>query len=1264
MPVLPFTIIPKELGSLGPDKGVELMRRLIWAEAARIKIPPHCVTVSSNIYAPDGGIDAEVTNDNADDVSFIPVGHTCFQFKATGLSETDCKKEVHVGGDQLKPLKSGIHRVISAGGNYVLVLLKELTPNQIEERVNAVKEAFTKKGYPNVEVHVLSAEHIASIAERFPSIVAWLKPIYNVDSYSGWKENSDVYSPRRFVSDEMRSDWIREVRKVLRAPGPACPFFRVIGLPGIGKTRLVFETLAAEDLSSRVIYVTADSFIHSALFSMIKNDKHLSVILVVDECDSHQHQDLVRVFANQGSRLAVISMSYDSQNRPNPPELYYLDPLENSIIEEMLRLEFPNLFANVVSRLAEVADGYPRIAVLLAQSYLQNPGDQDEYIRVDEDDLMDRLIGGHIRPDSELFRTTKKVLRGIALFDKIGYGASSDLDEEAKWLASYVGVEWSDFREVVHTQKKRGLIQGKYYIYVTPIMLRLHLLREWWESYGFAGRTFEEFVNEIPEVFRDDLLDRFVSTIKYVPDLAKGEEIIRELLDRDGIFADGRLFEIPLGGKLFLALAEASPGLAVTRLRETLGCWSKEQLLRFREGRQDIVWALERISIWREHFQDAARLLLLLAEAENARNSNNASGVFVGLFSPAPGLVAPTESPPEDRFPVLRDALSSDSAATRKLGLRACSAALQTSNFSRFAGAEYQGLHRVPELWTPETYGELFEAYRRVWELLREHIPKLHDEEKREVASILLERSRGLIRYGNLADMVVETVAELVMSHGVDRFQVLEEAMQIIRFDGDSLPETVLQKWERLRDSLVSSDYHSRMVRYVGADLYEDSFDDENNVTDKKEAEIRKLARESLNSPNLLMQELNWLTTSKAVDGYRFGYELANLDLTSVFLDPLIEAQRKTEEQFSFLFLGGYFAGLAERDLDRWESEIEALADSSDTQRWVCSLTWRSRMPSEVSGQRIVRLAETGVVYPEDFGVFVYGGVIRKLSPEIFHKWIDFLLGVGSDVAISNALELFYMYYLVDEDAPPMPMELAIGIISYEIWFQPSEKREQSVRHHWSEIAKTVVEDLPHNALGLAEKMLSSFGISGTIMDGFGFNPVVHGILDEIVKRFPEKMWRLVTQHLGPPIDTSAFYIREWLRGEDRYDRGENGALSLFPPESIWQWVDQDVENRAWYVATLVPKSLWHENEKVCLAREVLVRYGDRDDVLRNFSANYSTEGWMGSESLHHRETQEHLLAFKKEETDLNVIRWIDQHVFWLEEDIKRAELEEERRGF
>jgi hypothetical protein len=73
---------------------------------------------------------------------------------------------------------------------------------------------------------------------------------------------------------------------------------------------------------------------------------------------------------------------------------------------------------------------------------------------------------------------------------------------------------------------------------------------------------------------------------------------------------------------------------------------------------------------------------------------NNATGVFADLFLPAQAPVAPTEASPEERFPVLKEALEHPSKKVAKVAIRACKHALQTGHFSRMIGAEYQGLRR------------------------------------------------------------------------------------------------------------------------------------------------------------------------------------------------------------------------------------------------------------------------------------------------------------------------------------------------------------------------------------------------------------------------------------------------------------------------------------------------------------------------------------------------------------------------------------------
>lgn len=227
------------------------------------------------------------------------------------------------------------------------------------------------------------------------------------------------------------------------------------------------------------------------------------------------------------------------------------------------------------------------------------------------------------------------------------------------------------------------------------------------------------------------------------------------------------------GARLFSALAEADPESALECLKRTIGTWSKEKLLQFTTGRREVVWALEKIAMWSELFPDASRLLLALGEAENEPYSNNARGVFAQLFSPAYGRIAPTEASPQERFPILKEALESKSKEQRIMALSACDHALETGPHVRTIGAEYQGLRMGPKLWTPKTYGELFDAYRQAWEMLRERLDNLEQAEQQQTVNILLQRARGIGRIHMLSDMVINTIDELSKKPYVDKKDVL-----------------------------------------------------------------------------------------------------------------------------------------------------------------------------------------------------------------------------------------------------------------------------------------------------------------------------------------------------------------------------------------------------------------------------------------------------------------------------------------------------------
>ena len=115
---------------------------------------------------------------------------------------------------------------------------------------------------------------------------------------------------------------------------------------------------------------------------------------------------------------------------------------------------------------------------------------------------------------------------------------------------------------------------------------------------------------------------------------------------------------------------------------------------------------------------------------------------------------------------------------------------------------------------------------------------------------------------------------------------------------------------------------------------------------------------------------------------------------------------------------------------------------------------------------------------------------------------------------------------------------------------------------------------------------------------------------------------------------------------------------------ALWAWVDADVEKRSWYLANFVPKTLTREPGKVCLAREVLIRYGAREDVRHNLEANFSSEGWTGPASQHYAQKKKGLLDFREGEENPNVKRWIDDYVESIDRQMEHAQAEEEREDF
>ena len=1258
-----FTVTNEDLGRLDPAGAVRFFRELLWAEARRLGIDINKINISDRIYVKDGGIDGTVVKNRTETASgLIKAGKTGYQIKS-GKTKPSPKKILF--GDAKSRNEDTLGKSIKAclddKGTYVLVCTGFDPAEPEREEMQAQIKGYLEDdcGYSGPNVEVWSQIILRGFLTRFPSLSLQVngRSEAQFQTHQSWSLNADMRL--EFVPGQAQEDLISQIRDDLRRNDDTV-HVRVLGEPGIGKTRLVFEATRAEkyltppeeDLTPLVLYCTAAQFRNSVLMNeLLRDDNQFAAILVIDECDSGSSFDIWNKLIHRGARIKLVTISNDYETKAGGITYHDTPPLDNEQIRQIIQGQNTRIPDFQPDRWVEFCSGSPRVAHVIGWNLENNP---DEMLKPQGTvDIWGPYVAGNDDPASQEVTQRQRVLRHLALFKRFGFAGKRSVVAEAQSIAEKAEVSWIDFQEIVKGLRDRKILQGEFTLYITPKLLHINLWTEWWETYGWPF-NLEAFTQGL----KSELVEWFYEMFQYAAESDAATRIVKNLLSLDGPFQDDEYLKTRLGSRFFSALTEADPKAALRCLMRTLGTWDKETLLQFTEGRRYVIWALEKIAVWRDLFADAARLLLALGEAENEGCSNNASGVFAELFSPGDGPVAPTEASPTERFPVLKEAIESDSKERRALALRSCKVALKWGFFSRTGSPEYQGLRKKPELWTPKTYGELWDAYRRVWQLLSDQLTRLPEEERKCGADILLQQARALGRISNLSDMVVDTLRMLSAKALVDEKQLIKTVVEFLSSADKDLPAETRQRWEQLKAELVGSDFPSMMQRYVGMDLLVDQLDEDRNHVDQVQPQLEKLANQVVENPSLLQPELHWLVTEEAKNGLRFGYELGKRDGGFSLLPMLLGAQREASENSDSYFLGGYFRTMFDTDVALWEQEIERLVEDSKLNVLIPLLTRYSSGMTDRIGLHLLKLAKSRIISISEFGVL--GTAIDSLSDEVFTAWIEFLLGFTDKSVVSIALDLYHRYYISRKSAPTLSRDLTFRLLSHPSLFEGSDGSafNPMETYHWSKITKAFLNLDPKKGLELAKLVFNHFGEEGSI---FNYDSDICAVLTEITKRSPAEVWDHVSKLLENQNFSRTFALERWLA--DR-ESSEKGAFAHIPLEKIWEWVDGAPEKRALYLARrLVLTPLSAETWPTSLERGLLVRYGNvAEDLGGTLMDNYVMRGWSGPASLHYEGIQEELLRIKTGENNENVKRWIDEYVDSLEQDyIEPAKMEEER---
>ncbi len=401
------------------------------------------------------------------------------------------------------------------------------------------------------------------------------------DQWTGYDESQQY----PFIPDENRLEAIEDIRNILTNPKKSA---RIIGLSGLGKTRLALEVfryqLESNELREKVLYIDiANGFQNLPLIVSSWAIAGYKGILVVDNCEHSMHMQLKHQVEHVESNLSLLTLDYNPEKDENTPTIK-LRRLDNDHIKQMLEPEYGNSISDL-SRIISIAQGFPQIAVLLINARLRQANNISS---LTDDDLLRKMLW----KGDEQNETHQKILRACALFDK--FGMKDEAAQEYHFIADNISGEDIDtFFECIQTFKTRGIVDERgRYAQLVPKPLAVRLAADWWKN-----TRHEKQVELITQVMPGQLNTALCDQMVYLDFLPEAVDLVKEICQDTGPFGQAEVILSNLGSRLFRSLVEVNPEATMNALYRVISPMSEDEVLAIGgDTRRNIVWSLEKLS--------------------------------------------------------------------------------------------------------------------------------------------------------------------------------------------------------------------------------------------------------------------------------------------------------------------------------------------------------------------------------------------------------------------------------------------------------------------------------------------------------------------------------------------------------------------------------------------------------------------------------------------------------------------------------------------
>ena len=1231
-----FAVSEDEIAALDNHRLRPLLNKLLREEARKYGIPPHALQLTDVDNIGDEGIDARIQHNLTLPAQCrIPDGLSVWQYKAGNATKGDIRKESQ---------KPGIQDAIRTGGVYCFITGYQYSHTMRKSRETALAEAFAAHNKPSKGVLFTAAE-IADWVSDYPVIAADLLDFRMHDdliTFEQWDTLPEMRSEVEFQVNDKRQTLLDTISNILSSFDHPISI-RLSEIDGIGKTRLILETIRKSGMQNLTFYAMTPDAIPEDFFNFVQSRISIDkLVLVVDECNQASFRTLWRRAKIRGKQLALVTIGSERllDEDEIEPGLYFfnVDKLSCETILKILKLMEPHLYKPLHPELqhyiAHSVDGNVKLATAMAESLAkeQIPATTAQLIALHKMQfILQSLVS-----DAE----DREAMQALSLLRYIGL--DGEVKTEGQLLANFLGIDFAKLKTIATKMQRRGLVikRGRFR-YVTPSLLAVQFAKEVWET-----RT-DDIVDELlPELIALNVHERLLQRLGDIGQDAFATSIVEQLFGPSSPFSNIEQLDDEQNARLLNILVNAAPNSSMRVLERIFRDVPRERLLQFKNGRRQVVDSLERLLRLRSTFFQAAKLILKLADAENEDFGNNSTGIWHDIFYTFLGR---GPYPAWQRHSLINEALESETVNIRLLGVKALSAALGRQQFGTY-GQGPGG--QITEQWQPKTGDEVLKSHRSALKLLDK---ALVDPDKQVTFAAIegfLQSARSLLS-PPIRDEVMQRLERLVYADELPekhKKTLIDVLQQMLEYDAKILPDEQQIKIRQWCEDLFGNSFHDRLHRWVGKLTWIDRnriYRDEDKLDLSKV--IAELANEGNEHPELLESELDWLTSSECEYSHTFGFALGSIDGEKKWLGPLIERAGNSQGP---MLLSQYLLGKSQAGYSEWMEQL--LQQWIETEQGLVQtvfITISHLGGSEKRVNWILELIDKGWL-PCEWLTSLYSTWLEPLSEEVFTALLQPLLSLNAPPYTAIALDLIENWLKNHGEHSSTTARVFIALLE-----RPQEGRNEVNRgdgwYEWQRICLFYVSAFPEEITKAAIKQMHH-----SVNPPFSPQDYRLLVLKEALTTAPEIAWPLI----GEAILNAKGYGFDWpitaLELGDRESLNTGSLFEVIDNDTLLNWIEQHEPDAPRIIAQYI------QVEKIPLpelARNLIIRYGNDRRVRRSLDPRYRSTVWWGFYTERLQATLEAAKEWCKDD-EKSVRDWACDIVTELEDQITKEKVHEDEQ--